>query len=189
MVALVLEQLGQQLGLNLALALRLYVGTTLGPLDAIEHVQAAVAASTEEVSAELLLAVALVESRFDARWVSRVEGKTRVYGRYLGRTPPKRLNKHRSMYCGPLQTLATTWEQCLQLRDDVFVAYRAGAGELTSWLHDRRVRGDITRALAGYGCGNRGVKTGKCNRYPGRVLYQASRLGDERAARQTRPRS
>lgn len=186
MVALLWQQLGEHLGLNLVLVLRLYAGTSLGPLDAFHHVQAASAASTDEVSVQLLLGVAFVESRFDSRWVSRVERKKRVYGLHLANTPPRRLDKHTAMYCGPLQTRALTWEQCLQQRDDLFVAYRAAVGELTSWLHDRRVRGDITRALAGYGCGNKGVRTGKCNRYPGRVLYQASRLGGDRSERQAR---
>jgi hypothetical protein len=188
MVALLLQHLGQHVGLSLTLALRLYGGTSLGPLDAIAHVHAASAASTDEVSTELLLGVAFVESQFDPHWVSRVEGRKRTYGRYLATTPPKRLAKNAALYCGVLQTQAKSWDACLAQRD-LMVAYRAGAAELTSWLHDRRVRGDITRALAGYGCGNHGVRTGKCNRYPGRVLYQARRLGGTRISVQARSRS
>jgi hypothetical protein len=177
MLALLVQQIGQGLGLgvHLTLALRLYAATPLGPSEAIAHVQAAAAASTDEVPAEVLLAIAFVESRFDPHWVSRVEGRRRKYGRYLATTPPKRLNKSKSLYCGVLQTRASSWDACLAQRD-LEVAYRAGAAELTSWLHDRRVRGDMSRALAGYGCGNHGVRTGKCNRYQGRVLYQASRF-------------
>jgi hypothetical protein len=74
-----------------------------------------------------------------------------------------------------LQTHAKSWDACIAQRDLV-VAYRAAAAELTSWLRDKRVRGDLSRALAGYGCGNHGVRTGKCNRYQGRVLWQASKL-------------
>jgi hypothetical protein len=188
MVALLLQHLGQHVGLSLTLALRLYGGTTLGPLDVLAHVHAATAASTDEVSTELLLGVAMVESHFDPHWVSRVEGKARKYSRYLATTPPKRLAKHASLYCGVLQTQATSWDACLSQRD-LMVAYRAGAAELTSWLHDKRVRGDITRALAGYGCGNHGVRTGKCNRYPGRVLYQASRFRGGRVSVRSRDRS
>jgi hypothetical protein len=188
MVALLLQQLGQHVGISLTLALRLYTGTTLGPLDALAHVQAATAASTDEVSTELLLAMAYVESRFDPRWVSYVERHTRKRSRYLGATPPKHLAKNTSLYCGPLQTQALTWDACLSQRD-LTVAYHAGAAELTSWLHDKRVHGDITRALAGYGCGNHGVRTGKCNRYQGRVLYQASRFRGGRVSVQARPRS
>jgi hypothetical protein len=189
MLALLVQQFGQHIGLHLTLALRLYAQTSLGPTDALAHAHAATVAATDELPAELLLAVALVESRFDPHWVSRVEGRKRKYSKYLATTPPKRLNKHKSLYCGVMQTRAKTWDACLAQRDLV-VAYRAGAAELTSWLHDKRVRGDITRALAGYGCGNHGVRTGKCNRYQGRVLYQASRLGgDKRITVQARSRS
>jgi hypothetical protein len=59
---------------------------------------------------------------------------------------------------------------------ELSVGYENGAHEIGRWLKDRRVKGDMTLALAGYGCGNKGVKTGKCNRYPGRVLWQAKRL-------------
>lgn len=185
MLALVLQQLGQQLGVQLALALRLYAGTTLGPLDAFAHVQAATAAATDEVSVELLLGVAYVESHFDVRWVSRIEGKKRVYSKYTSSKPPPRWKKGTPMYCGPLQTRAMTWDACLHQRD-LSVAYHAAVAELTAWLNDRRVRGDITRALAGYACGNKGVRTGKCNRYPGRVLYQARRLGGTRVRASSR---
>jgi hypothetical protein len=188
MVALLLQHLGQHVGLSLTLALRLYTGTTLGPIDALAHVHAAAAASTDEVPTELLLGMAFVESQFDPHWVSRVEGRQRKYGRYLATTPPKRLAKNAALYCGVLQTQATSWDACLSQRD-IIVAYRAGAAELTSWLHDKRVRGDLSRALAGYGCGNHGVRTGKCNRYPSRVLYQSRRLGGTHVGVQARPRS
>lgn len=188
MLGLVLQQVGHHLGLHLTLALRLYAGTSLGPADVLAHVHAATVAATEELPPELLLAVAFVESRYDPRWVSRVEGTRRVYSRIRGATPPKRMNKHKSLFCGVMQTHAKTWDACLSQRRDLVVAYRAGAAELTSWLRDRRVRGDLSRALAGYGCGNKGVRTGKCNRYPGRVLYQASRLGGKRTV-QARSRS
>jgi hypothetical protein len=175
MVALLLQQFGQHLGVHLSLALRLYAASPIGAVDALAHVHAASIAATDEVSAELLLAVAYVESRFDPYWVSRVEGRKRIYGRYHAATAPKRLDKTKSIYCGVLQTRATSWDACVSQRDLV-VAYRAAAAELTSWLHDKRVRGDLSRALAGYGCGNYGVRTGKCNRYQGRVMWQATRL-------------
>ncbi len=63
----------------------------------------------------------------------------------------------------------------MSLRDP-HVAYAAGADELEHWLRDRRVRGDVTRALAGHGCGNHGVTTGKCNYYQQRVLWQQRRF-------------
>ena len=143
--------------------------------DALAHAHAATMAATTEISAELLLAMAFIESRFDRLGVSRIEGHKRTLGRYPSTQPPKRWRKGTSLYCGPLQTFAATWDDCMSQRD-LHIAYATAAKELGNWLRDRRVRGDITRALAGYGCGNRGVRTGKCNRYQGRVLWQAKRL-------------
>lgn len=158
---------------HLALAMRLSATTPIDPEVVLAHVHAAIAASTVDVSAELLLSMAFIESRFETHTLSRIEGKHRVHGRYTSTTPPKRLDKTGSMYCGPLQTRAKTWDDCLAQRNDLVLAYTAGARELTNWLRDRHVHGDLTRALAGYGCGYHGVRTGKCNRYPGRVLWQA----------------
>lgn len=162
---------------HVGLALNLHSATPLDAFEAMAHVRAAAAASTERVPTHLLLAIAFVESRYDVLAVSRVEGKKRVVGRYPSTVPPKKLRKGTSLYCGPLQTFAANWEDCLKQRD-LNVAYAAATKELEDWLKDRRVRGDMTRALAGYGCGNKGVKTGKCNRYPGRVLWQARRLAN-----------
>jgi hypothetical protein len=168
---------------HVGLALRL--SSTHPQLDtgeALAHAHAATLAATPEVSAELLLAMAFIESRFDTLGVSRVEGHKRRLGRYPSNVPPKRWRKGTSLYCGPLQTYAGTWEDCMKQRD-LNVAYATAVKELAGWLRDKRVRGDITRALAGYGCGNRGVRTGKCNRYQGRVLWQAKRLDVPRDVR------
>jgi hypothetical protein len=143
------------------------------------HVKAAMAASTNEIPPEVLLGVALVESRYDPMAVSRIEDDHRVLGHYGSDAPPKRWKKGTSLHCGPLQTYALTWDECLRVRD-LDAAYATAAKQLSTWLRDRRVRGDITRALAGYGCGNHGVTTGKCNRYPGRVLWQARRIANSR---------
>lgn len=162
---------------HVGLVLNLHSATPLDGFEAVAHVRAAAAASTERVPTELLLAIAFVESRYDVHAVSRVEGKKRVVGRYPYSVAPKKLRKGTSLYCGPLQTFAANWEQCLEQRD-LNVAYTSATKEIENWLKDRRVRGDMTRALAGYGCGNKGVRTGKCNRYPGRVLWQARRLAN-----------
>jgi hypothetical protein len=161
---------------HLGLALRLAAThPQLDTADALAHARAATQAATPQVSAELLLGMAFVESRFNPTALSYVEGKKRRVTRWPSTRPPARLRKGKSLYCGPLQTFAGNWADCLAQRE-LDVAYAAGAKEITEWLRDRRVRGDITRALAGYGCGNKGVRTGKCNRYPGRVLWQAKRL-------------
>jgi hypothetical protein len=161
---------------HLGLALRLTAThPELDTSDAFAHADAAVRAANAQISPELLLAVAYVESRFDPTATSRIEGTQRRVGRYPSTQPPMRLRKGSSLFCGPLQTFAATWDDCMQQRN-LTVAYTTAVKEIGRWLRDRRVRGDMTLALAGYGCGNRGVLTGKCNRYPGRVLWQAKRL-------------
>jgi hypothetical protein len=154
----------------LALALRLHAAVpALSWGETFEHVVAAERASTARVSAELLLAIAYIESRFDPTATSRVESGTRKTGHYPGTSPPRNLVPHTSLYCGPLQTLAGSWSECVGLRE-LPVAYAAGASEMETWLSDRRVHGDLNVALAGHGCGNYGVVTGRCNSYPSRVL-------------------
>ena len=154
---------------NLVLALRLVVAVpSMSPLDAYAHATAANAHATARVSPELLLAIAYVESRYDATATSRVESGARRTGAYPSTTPPADLDPQ-PLYCGPLQTYATSWAACIAMRD-LGAGYAAGDAELEQWLRDSRVRGDVARALAGHGCGNAGVVTGTCNRYPERVL-------------------
>jgi hypothetical protein len=161
---------------HLELAMRLHAAVPWLPPDAAyAHVQAASAAATDEVPVELLLGIAFVESRFDPTAVSRVEGGTRRTGRYPPTTPPARLDRHASLFCGPLQTYAASWPACVRMRN-LDVAYAAGVAELREWLRDPRVRGSTVRALAGHGCGNHGVTTGRCNGYPERVLTMTRRF-------------
>jgi hypothetical protein len=161
---------------HLDLALRLQAAAPwMQPPDVYAHIEAAEAAATERVTGELLLGIAFIESRFDATAVSRVEGQTRRTGRYPSTAAPVQLDRRASLYCGPLQTFASSWPSCLQLRD-LKAAYAAGAAEIERWLNDRRVRGNVSRALAGHGCGNRGVATGRCNNYPIRVLWMERRF-------------
>lgn len=151
------------------LAMRLHAAAPWVPPDvAYAHVEAASAAATDQVSAELLLGIAFVESRYDPTAVSRVEGRRRKTGPYTATTAPSGLDRKASLFCGPLQTFATSWSTCVQMRN-LDVAYAAAAAELRQWLGDRRVHGSTTRALAGHGCGNYGVLTGRCNGYPERV--------------------
>jgi hypothetical protein len=153
-----------------ALAVRLHTAVpTLEPAAAFVHAEAAVEAATPRVAPELLLAVAFVESRFDATATSRVEAGTRHTGSFPSLAPPARLDPRASLYCGPLQTYASSWLHCLAERAPA-VAYPAAVTELEQWLRDKRVRGSVRRALAGHGCGNSGLATGACNHYPERVL-------------------
>jgi hypothetical protein len=154
---------------NLILALRLVVAVPwMSPLDAYAHATAASAHANARVSPELLLAIAYVESRYDPTATSRVESGSRRTGAYPSSVPPAHLDAQ-PLYCGPLQTYASSWSACVAMRD-LDTGYADGAAELEQWLRDARVRGDVTRALAGHGCGNAGVLTGSCNHYPERVL-------------------
>jgi hypothetical protein len=147
----------------------------MDPQTAYAHVEAAEAAATDQVPSELLLGIAFVESRYDVTALSRVEGLTRKTGRYPSSKPPARLDRRASLFCGPLQTYAASWSACMGMRN-LKVAYAAAARELEGWMKDRRVRGNVTRALAGHGCGNYGVRTGACNGYPRRVLAMTRHL-------------
>jgi hypothetical protein len=161
---------------KLALMVRVHaMAPDVALADAYDHAAAAVEAATPQVSAELLLAIAYVESHYDRTATSRVEGHRRRTGSYPSTRPPGDLATHASLYCGPLQTFAASWDECIALRD-LRAAYAAGIAEMEQWLHDKRVRGRVELALAGHGCGNHGVVTGKCNGYPARVFRIAKRL-------------
>lgn len=154
---------------HLVLAYRLQVAAPWLDAEAVHaHVAAAQAAETDQVSSELLLGMAFVESRYDPTAVSRVEGRTRRTGRYPSTEPPAHLNRHASLYCGPLQTFAPSWQACVGMRR-LDTAYAAATLEIEGWLRDRRVHGNMARALSGHGCGNFGVRTGSCNGYAMRV--------------------
>lgn len=161
---------------KLVLALRLsLVVPSLDLATAYDHAAAAVDNADEHVSPELLLGVAYIESRFDPTATSRIEGSVRKTGSYPSTAPP-RGGIHGSLFCGPLQTYAGTWRRCLAMRD-LAVGYRAGAAELNQWLRDRRVGGDIRKALLGHACGNAGLRANRCRGYPSRVLRFVERLG------------
>jgi hypothetical protein len=167
---------------HLQLALRLHAAVPELPLaEAYAHAAAADAAATPSVPAELLLAVAYVETGYDPTSTSRVENGVRCMGHYPSMRPPADLSPRTSLFCGPLQTQAYSWRHCLAMRR-LSVAYTTGAREIGTWLQDRRVRGNVRRALAGYGCGNYGVATGRCNYYPQRVLFMERKI--ERAGAQ-----
>jgi hypothetical protein len=170
---------------RLALALRMTSAVpSLPPEVAYAHAAAATAAATAEIPAELLLGIAFIESRFDPTAVSRVEGRTRRTGSYASIAAPAGLDRRASLFCGPLQTYASSWSACIAMRD-LRTGYAAAVAELTQWLRDRRVHGSTMRALAGHGCGNFGVATGQCNGYPERVLDMTRRFRDRGSRRST----
>jgi len=171
------------------LALRLAAAVpTLTAAAALDNASAAVDASTPAISADLLVSVAFIESRFDPTATSRIQSGRRLTGSYPSTDAPPGLRG--SLYCGELQTFAASWAECLAMRDRA-VAYTAAVAELTHWLHDRRVHGDIALALAGHGCGNAGVTSGRCNAYPDRVFAVRTLLSKIRPTRVHRapPRS
>lgn len=119
----------------------------------------------------VLIAQLYIESRFDPTTTSRLVDGTRRTGSWTSRRAP--IGWTGNLYCGVAQTAASSWAACLALREPN-AALAAQAAELHAWL--QRTRGDLSRSLAGYGCGNVGVKTGRCNGYPRRVLALAQRL-------------
>lgn len=141
-----------------------------------EHVVAAKMASTNEVSAELLLGMAYVESRYIPLATSRVEGETRRTGIPPWKSPPD--NMHGPYFCGVTQADARfSWRRCLELRD-IREAYRTTAHELSLWWNHPLCRASDDRmqcALWGYGGGKPAIEL-KTSTYPSRVMYRATAL-------------
>lgn len=135
---------------------------------AVAHALAAKIAETPAVSAELLLAMAYVESRYEPKSTSRVRDGERRTGVPKWESPPKEVKG--PYFCGVTQaTAGFSWKRCLELRD-IHTAYRATAEEITKWLS--YCRNDITCALTGYGGGFPAIKAGTST-YPARVLSRA----------------
>ena len=156
------------------LAARLADAYPRGRAAAAANAIAAVAAETELVPAELLLAIARTESSLNPASVSRLVGGARQTGpwRSTKRPPGARGN----FYCGVTQATAPRWARCLALRD-LGESYRATVGELTYWLgRCARRRQPLPCALAGYNAGNAGAARGTSG-YARRVLALAVKLG------------
>lgn len=134
-----------------------------------EHVAAARLAAGGGIEVELLLAVADVESRYQADSVSRVEHGRRVTGRWRSSAPAGSGPR----FCGVAQAKAgRSWRRCLELRD-LRIGYLAAADELREWLD--WTGGDLAAALRGHGCGWRGVR-GQCREYDRRVLRRVASI-------------
>jgi hypothetical protein len=119
----------------------------------------------------VLLAQLWTESRFDTTATSRRINGKRQTGPWASRRPPAGWSG--TLYCGVSQTVAVTWKACLELRDNPELAVRRQTAELARWL--QRSRGDLDRALGGYGCGNAGLTNG-CRGYARRIQALAKKL-------------
>ena len=165
----------------LGLFVHVHSGAVTGTLPPDDQIWAAIAVETPELPAELLLAVAAVESDYNPTWVSRIEDGERKIGRWRSDQPVGEGPR----CCGVMQTRAgNSWKKCVAQRD-VMVGYQVGATELAAWL-DRT--SDVRKALAGHGCGNGGLSSG-CGTYPARVLARARRLGWSPPPRSASPSS
>lgn len=143
---------------------------------ALYHVVAAKLASTDDVSAELLLGMAYVESRYTPLATSRVEGEIRKTGVPSWSTPDSEV--HGPYFCGVTQADARfSWKRCLELRN-IFEAYKTSAHELTLWLRHPLCRASdnpLQCALWGYGGGKPAIEL-RTSTYPGRVMSRAMAL-------------
>jgi len=143
-----------------------------GRIGSRDHAEAVVIAAQAHATAdfplELLLGLADTESDFVPWSVSRLINGERVTGSYLSTKRPAGATGN--FFCGITQATASTWARCLALRD-IDLAYRTTVAELTAWLKRAKT---VTRALQGYGCGNKGM-SGSCKAYAGKV-YRRARL-------------
>lgn len=136
-----------------------------------QHATEALFAQRPGISAEILLAMAFVESRFSPSATSRVENGKRTTGIPRWSTPPKGVTG--PFFCGVTQAQAGfSWKRCLELQD-LRIAYSTTAEELRKWM--RVCRNDLECALAGYGGGFPAIKA-KTSTYPARVLSRARAL-------------
>lgn len=138
---------------------------------ASQHAAEASMAQRPGISAEILLALAFVESRYSPLATSRVENGKRVTGIPKWGTPPNGVAG--PYFCGVTQAQAGfSWKRCQELRD-IRIAYQTTAWELHKWM--RVCRNDITCALTGYGGGFPAIRA-KTSTYPARVLSRARAL-------------
>jgi hypothetical protein len=115
-------------------------------------VRAALAEETARFPAELLIAIAWGESRFDATVIT---GKC----------------------CGTMQTMAHSRADCIRWRDPR-ASFAAGVAELDEWAHDKHTHGALRLILLAQACGYSAFNgTCKKTRWPSWVLARARRLG------------
>lgn len=155
---------------NLADAARKYAPRELTIETALIHAAAAKLAETSSISAELLLSLAFVESRYQSSSTSRVENGVRKVG--IPKWGYPRSNISGPYFCGVTQVMAgMSWGKCLELRD-ILVAYKTAVTELELWLKSPYCNKSLQCALWGYGGGHPAIKA-RTSTYPARVLGRA----------------
>jgi hypothetical protein len=143
-------------------------GTYLTKEGSYEQARAALKAATPEISAEVLLGLAWVESRYHAGAVSRVEDGKRVTGVPRWKSPP---SGTRSFFCGVTQVSAgDSWKKCREFQD-VHLAYQTAIIELNRWLAPRVCNHNLVCALTGYNGGFPAIKVG--TRYAATVMWRS----------------
>lgn len=124
--------------------------TDIQPEEVAAFVSVAVFEETDQVSAELLVSLAWGESRFKQDSEPGC-GVLQVFPQYLDGHPD--------------------WT-CKVLRNDLVLAVRSGVVGLEQMLDDKRVHGDLHRALMYRACGNKFFE-GTCNEKKGHWVKAA----------------
>lgn len=161
---------------DLAHATRRYAPSYLTEESAFTHALAAKAAETPNISAELLLGLAFVESRYQPLATSRMENGVRKTGIPTWKSP--RSNVSGPYFCGVTQVMAEmSWNKCVKFRN-IFYAYKKATTELELWLKSpycKYTSNKMQCALRGYGGGYPAIIFGTST-YPARVLSRASAI-------------
>lgn len=143
---------------------------------AMLHAVAAKMAATPQVSADLLIGMAWVESRYYPTATSRLENGVRVVGIPKWTDPPAYVTG--PFFCGVTQAEAEySWARCIELRN-IFTVYQTTAIELGKWFRSPSCTSadDLLQCvLWGYGGGHPAIEA-KTSTYPARVIWRAGLL-------------
>lgn len=140
----------------------------------LEHVMSATAAESKDIKAELLLAQAYEESRFNKTVVSGVKNGKRVSVRTFNFK-----NARGPYFCGSTQLMAHTKKACISLSKDIAKQYIGSRKHIEEWMsHCVKInKNNMVCALSGYGGGYKGVKIrGRAYHYANRVLRRRNTL-------------
>jgi hypothetical protein len=147
------------------------------------HVHAAMLAADELAPAEVLLAMAWVESRYTTTGVSRLECRADGCHRRTGPWPgPKPQYFAAPYFCGYHGAKARSWAACRDLAGEGLESYVRAADHLHAWWRfcgrdglARRHGDRLSCAVAGYNGGVAGARAGR-TAYSVQVIYRARRL-------------